>query len=620
MFDKTFGSARKSNLTMQAIDNVVAIIEFDPDGTIVHANDVFLNVTGYNEADLLGQHHEILVDGLERSGTEYVSFWKNLSSGKKQTGLFQRCAKNGKTVWFQGTYSPITNGNGDIVRIVHVGHDATELQIGNRRMEALMKSLDSAQAMIEFDIDGNILKANENFLYVMGYRMDEIEGRHHRIFVPPEEAQGDKYKAFWKSLRAGEFKTSQFHRLGKGGKTIWIQATYTPIRGADGKVERVLKVAVDVTAQKLINSNFQSQLELLTRSQAVIEFNMEGIIMTANQNFLDAVGYDWTEIQGQHHEMFVGAEYAKSQEYKDFWAALNQGEFQSAQFKRFGKGGKELWLDASYNPVLDANGVPMKVVKFASDQTDFIKNRERLMEVGRQVDTSLKEIVTALDQAKSKAEEAETASIETTQTVQTVATAAEEFGASTQEIASTVTGTQAAADRAHAETEAAGQSTIALKTAAAAMNGIVEMIQKIAEQINLLALNATIEAARAGEAGRGFSVVATEVKNLANQVGGAIGQITGEISNVQAVSEAVVEHLDAISKEVGNVHQSVTGVASAIEEQNAVSSEVAANMGNAAGAVTDITNILSEISEAASFSSKVAKAEGTKLAEQLNQQ
>lgn len=618
MFDSSFANPRKPGMILEALDKTLAIVEFDPDGTIVKTNRKFLDAIGYAEADLLGNHHRMLVHEEERNAPEYRHFWRALADGHQQNGVFRRRSEAGNTIWIQGTYIPVTNGNGTVVRIVKVAEDVTGKYAHTLGIEALVNSIEGSQAMIEFNMDGVILKANCNFLDVMGYRLDEIQGRHHSMFLTPEDAQSEDYKNFWASLREGEFQVRQFHRVGKNGKSIWIQATYTPVRDPDGNLERVVKVAMDVTAQKIINANFESQIEAITRSQAVIEFNLDGIIMTANQNFLDAMGYEWTEIQGQHHKMFVEPGYAESQEYQEFWAALKRGEYQSAEFRRLGKGGKEVWIQASYNPVLDTDGKPMKVVKYATDRTEQVRRREQMAKVGMQVDASLKEIATAVDGAREKSIEAEATSRHTKETVQAVAGAAEQFGASTQEIAHAVAGTRNAAERADSEAQAAGQSTQALHSAANSMNGIVEMIQKIAEQINLLALNATIEAARAGEAGRGFSVVATEVKNLATQVGSAIGQITEEISNVQTVSESVVDSLGAIGREVSKVNESVAGVASAIEEQNAASGDITSNLRHAAAAVGQINGNLDDIRQATEFSSKVAEEEGRKLSSQLH--
>ena len=583
----------------------------------MRASQKFLETMGYSENEVLDKHHRMFVAEKDANSEEYARFWLELSKGNMQSGRFSRRAKDGRVVWIQGTYLPVRTSSGHVVRVVKIAEDVTAQQAKLDNVQALVSSLEQAQAMIEFSPDGVVKDANENFLYVMGYQLDEIVGRHHSLFVEPEEAKSKAYTDFWAALKRGEFQSRQFHRIAKGGRSVWIQATYTPVFDVDGRLERVVKVATDITAQKMINANFESQVAAVARSQAVIEFSMDGIIMTANSLFLEAVGYDWEEIQGQHHRMFVDREYGAGKEYEEFWEALRRGEIQDGDFKRYGKNGKEVWLKASYNPVFDAEGRPEKVVKYAADRTDHVLRQQQLSVLGEQVDVSLKEIVSAVNGAKAKTAEAEKASSKTRETVQVVAEAAESFSASTAEISSAVGETRAAAERANEQASAAEQSTEALQTATASMNGIVEMIQKIAEQINLLALNATIEAARAGDAGRGFSVVATEVKNLANQVGGAINQITDEISNVQAVSSDVVGRLGAIGEEVGSVNNSVAGVATAVDNQNVTTSEITSNLQSAASAVSHIAENLQEITEATDFSARVAEAEGEKLAAQL---
>ncbi len=233
-----------------------------------------------------------------------------------------------------------------------------------------LQAIHKVQAVIEFKLDGTILTANENFLGAVGYRIEDIVGKHHRLFMPPQEAESAEYRAFWDKLGRGEFVTGEFKRVGNGGKEIWIQASYNPIFGPDGKPFKVVKYATDVTAQKLRNADSEGQLEAIGRSQAVIEFKLDGTIITANENFLAVLGYSLDEIKGKHHSMFADPAYAASTEYKAFWEKLGRGEFVSGEFKRLAKGGKEVWIQASYNPIFDLNGKPFKVVKYASDITD----------------------------------------------------------------------------------------------------------------------------------------------------------------------------------------------------------------------------------------------------------
>ena len=226
-----------------------------------------------------------------------------------------------------------------------------------------------SQAVIEFGMDGTILDANDNFLNALGYTLDEIKGRHHSMFVDEAFRQSAEYKEFWVKLNRGEYQAAEYKRIGKGGKEVWIQASYNPIFDANGKTFKVVKYATDVTEQKLRNADYTGQIAAIRKSQAVITFDMNGTVLDANHHFLNALGYTLEEIKGHHHSMFVDEAYRQSADYKEFWAKLNRGEYQAEEYKRIGKGGREVWIQASYNPIMDLNGKPFKVVKFAIDVT-----------------------------------------------------------------------------------------------------------------------------------------------------------------------------------------------------------------------------------------------------------
>ena len=242
-----------------------------------------------------------------------------------------------------------------------------------------------AQAIIEFTPDGTILTANDDFLATVGYALDEIQGKHHRIFCDADYAASAEYKAFWARLGEGEYEAAEYQRFRKDGQEIWLSACYNPIVDAKGKVLKVVKFANDITTERNKKAEFQAKFAAISRSQAVIEFELDGTIITANDNFLATVGYTLAEIQGQHHRIFCEPEYASSQEYQEFWERLGNGHFESGEFRRFGKEGQEIWINASYNAVFDANGTPTKVVKFATDITES-KNRNAEFEAKARCD------------------------------------------------------------------------------------------------------------------------------------------------------------------------------------------------------------------------------------------
>src|SRR5450755_994407 len=235
---------------------------------------------------------------------------------------------------------------------------------------AQVEAISKSQAVIEFNPDGTIVTANENFLKTLGYSLGEIQGKHHSMFVEPATRESAAYREFWAKLNRGEYQSAEYKRIGKGGKEVWIQASYNPMLDRNGKVSKVIKFATDITADKLGSMEDAGMIAAIGRAQAEIAFNLDGTIITANENFLRTLGYSLGEIQGKHHSMFVEPATRDSAAYREFWASLNRGEYQSAEYRRIGKGGKEVWILASYNPILDEKGKPFKVVKFATDVSE----------------------------------------------------------------------------------------------------------------------------------------------------------------------------------------------------------------------------------------------------------
>lgn len=336
----------------------------------------------------------------------------------------------------------------------------------DRENEDLLRALDKSQAVIHFTPDGTILWANQNFLGAVGYALDEIQGKHHSMFVERGYESSQEYKFFWQSLKDGKFQAAQYKRYGKGGKEIWIEASYNPIKGRDDKVYKVVKYATDITAQMLQNADYKGQIDAIGKSQAVIHFNLDGTIIWANENFLKTLGYDLPEIQGKHHRMFVDQDYGASADYKLFWEKLGRGEFQSAEYKRFGKNKKEIWIQATYNPIFDPSGRPFKVVKYATDITKAVLARENKNRIGMMVDRNLGSIANAVGTASEKTTSAAGASTQAATTVHTIAAAAEELNSSIQEISASMAHSRASVETAMSLTERADQSTQTLSSAA----------------------------------------------------------------------------------------------------------------------------------------------------------
>jgi len=553
---KSSSAAREALAQAIAMNKSQAVIEFKLDGTIITANQNFLDAMGYRLDEVAGKHHQMFVTPELRDSPDYHAFWAKLNRGEYQAAEYKRLGKGGREVWIQASYNPILDGAGKPVKVIKFATDITERKIRNMEDAGKISAIGRAQAVIEFNLDGTIITANENFLATVGYGLDEIRGKHHSMFVAPSERDSAAYREFWAKLGRGEFQSAEYKRFGKGGKEVWILASYNPILDDAGKPFKVVKFASDVTAEKLKAANYAGQIEAIGKSQAVIEFSMDGNVLTANQNFLDALGYSLSEIQGKHHSLFMPHDQRDSDAYRTFWAALNRGEFQSGEYERVGKGGKQIWIQASYNPIRDLNGKPCKVVKYASDTTAQVVARMRSEKVRGMMET--------------------------------VAAGAEELNASVREISEAMAKSRETAVIAVSRVEEADQQAQRLTAAAESMSSIVQLIGAITGQINLLALNATIESARAGEAGRGFAVVASEVKNLANQAKQATDKIEHEIGNLNGISVDVVEALNSIKKAIQDVSEFVTSTAAAVEEQSTVTNEMSNGMQKAASEAASI--------------------------------
>ncbi|NTF45571.1 PAS domain-containing methyl-accepting chemotaxis protein [Rhizobium rhizogenes] len=495
---------------------------------------------------------------------------------------------------------------------------------------AVLTAIDKSMAIIEFDMSGKILTANANFCRAFGYDLKEIIDQHHRIFVAPEEAAAPEYAQFWAKMARGEFDSRQYRRLGKGGKEIWIEATYNPVRRGK-KFHKVVKIAADITAAKLKSIEDAGKLDALSRSQAVIEFTPDGRILGANENFLQTLGYGLSEIQGMHHSLFCDKAYSSSNEYRQFWSRLAQGEFIADEFLRIGKGGRKVFIQASYNPIFDTDGKVFKVVKFATDvtgrvnnvealggalgqmsdgdltqhlATPFIPTLERLRTdfngaVGK-LHAAMQSVARAAATISSGTQRIHQASDDIAKRSEQQAASVEETAAALEEITTTVADSSQNADAAgrlvrETRESAAHSATVVrraidamgrIETSSQEITNIVGVIDEIAFQTNLLALNAGIEAARAGDAGKGFAVVAQEVRELAQRSAVAAKEIKDLIAlssgNVQSGVALVMETgsaLATIESQVQSVDGNVSMIVGVAKEQAVTLKEVSSAVG-----------------------------------------
>ncbi len=504
------------------------------------------------------------------------------------------------------------------------------------KANAAIEAFGRSHAIIEFEPNGTIIAANQNFCRALGYELAEIKGKRHSLFVDPDDAKSPAYKELWSKLGRGEFDAGEYRLIAKGGREVWIQASYDPIVRSHGRVSKVILLATEITAAKSLALENAGEVEAISRAQAVIEYAPDGTILGANDKCLTLIGYALDQIKGRHHRMFVDPAYAQSSQYQELWRRLNRGECVVGESKRVVGGGKEIWIQASYDPIFDANGRVVKVVNILSDVTgrvtavdqvaaalsqlangdlaqrigiEFIPSLDRIrVDFNASMETlesSMSTIGASIQAIRAGTGEISTAADDLSRRTEQQASSLEETASALEEITITVEKTAEGAKHAREVVSStkvdADKGADVVREAMAAMTGIdasskqisqiIGVIDEIAFQTNLLALNAGVEAARAGDAGRGFAVVASEVRALAQRSAGAAKEIKGLISASAAQVDQGVRLVAQTGEALGRIVAQVVEINSVIADIAASAQEQATGLQQVNIAITEIDQV-----------------------------
>jgi methyl-accepting chemotaxis protein len=612
---------------INAISNTMAEIEFNMDGTIVTANENFLQATGYSLEEIQNKHHRIFCTPEYAQSTEYEQLWERLNNGESFTGECHRIRKDGSAIWLNASYNPILDFKGRPFRVVKYATDITEEIMQREQVKTLsLVANETDNSVIITDAEERIEYVNPGFMKITGYSLEEVYGKKPGDFLQGPLTNKQTKARIRQALDAGKPFYEEILNYSKNGDTYWVSLSINPVFDEDGVIERYISIQANVTETKEQALDSSTRIDAIERAMAVSEFTPDGIVTRANDNFLQVMGYAESDIIGKHHRMFCDSEYASSAEYSDFWHRLSSGDFVQQEFKRVNQDGDTVWLQGSYNPIIDSTGEVVKVVLYATDITEQVITRlenERGMKecvgvmkavahgnlnkrmndeyegefagIKQAVNATVDKLVATISSilevsasVNSSTAEIASGSNDLSSRTESQASSLEETAASMEEMTGTVKGNAENAREASQYSEEARdvaekggkvvtsaiEAMTAIEQSSQKIADIISVIDEIAFQTNLLALNAAVEAARAGEAGKGFAVVASEVRSLAGRSASASKEIKAliqdSVEQVQNGSQLVNNTgntLQDIITSVSKVAEIVGGIASASQEQ-----------------------------------------------------
>ena len=377
-----------SRLAMEArysaIQKSVGILEFDRGGTVVAANETVIETFATEEAELLEREHTSLCEAQFAQSHRHTDFWDKLIAGEAVTGRFPRITPKGNKIWLLATYMPIVDNEGRVLGILMQSNDCTKDYQRSLRDRLKVAALERVYATAEIDLEGKMMEANDNFLTLSGMKPTDMMLSNHSIMCP-SDGTGAAGSEFWSTLLRDRQATGVFSRNTLNGQEIWINALYAVLNDDTGSAERVFLFAEDVTERQQRQADLTGKWDAINNSQAVVEYDVDGRVLSANDGFLKLVGYSLREIVGQHHSMFFTPDYIQTEEYRDFWFSLGKGEKRAGRYHQIGRFDRDMYVQADYNPVSDAHGNVVRIVEYAVDVTEHVTLEREMSEKSKEI-------------------------------------------------------------------------------------------------------------------------------------------------------------------------------------------------------------------------------------------